>query len=112
MKIWHNNRCSKSRCTLSILEEKEAKFEVVNYLENPPTKAELKDVLKMLGIEAKELIRKSEEAYKTNYKGKELDEDGWISAMIKHPKLIERPIVINNGQAVIGRPPENVLNII
>ena len=112
MKIWHNNRCSKSRCTLSILEEKEADFEVVNYIENPPTKSELKDVLNMLGIKAQDLIRKSEEAYKTNYKGKEMSQDEWISAMIAHPKLIERPIVINNGKAVIGRPPENVLTII
>jgi len=112
MKIWHNNRCSKSRCTLSILEEKGANFDVVNYLENPPTKSELKEVLKMLGIKAQDLIRKSEEAYKSNYKGKELDEDTWISAMVEHPKLIERPIVINNGKAVIGRPPENVLDII
>jgi arsenate reductase len=112
MKIWHNNRCSKSRNTLSILEEKKANFEVVNYLENPPTEGELKDVLKMLGIKAQDLVRKSEEAYKANYKGKELDEEGWISAMLAHPKLIERPIVINNGKAVIGRPPENVLTII
>lgn len=112
MLIYHNPRCSKSRQTLQLLKENGVTPEVVLYLENIPTKSELKTVLKKLNISAEELIRKGEKDYKENFKGKEMSEDQWIDAMIKFPKLIERPIVVKGDKAVIGRPPENVLEII
>ena len=108
MIIWHNNRCRKSRETLAIIEGKTSDIQVVNYLETPPSKSELKDALKKLGMKAEQIIRKGEAEYKENFKGKELSEDEWINAMIKFPKLIERPIVIKGDKAVLGRPPENV----
>lgn len=112
MIIWHNNRCSKSRNALQLLEEKNVDVEIVNYLETPPTKAELKEVLTKLDMKAEQIIRKGEAAYKENFKGKELSEAEWIDAMIAYPKLIERPIVIKGDKAVVGRPPENVLDLV
>ena len=112
MKIYHNPRCSKSRQTLSLIEEKGTNVEVVEYLKNIPTKEELKDILKKLNISAEKLLRKGEADYKENYKGKELSDDEWIEAMIKFPKLIERPIVVKDNKAVLGRPPENVLDLL
>lgn len=112
MKIWHNNRCSKSRNTLNIIQEKNEDVEIIDYLETPPSKVEIKEVLKMLGVSAEEIVRKGEAEFKENYKGKTMSEDQWIEAMIKFPKLIERPIVIKGNKAVIGRPPENVLKLI
>ena len=111
MIIWHNNRCSKSRCTLELIHDNNADVEVINYLETPPSKAEVVDVLKKLKMSAKDIIRKGESDFKENFKGRELSEDEWINAMIKFPKLIERPIVIKGNKAVIGRPPENVLDL-
>jgi len=108
MKIYHNNRCRKSREGLSILENSNQQFEVVNYMEIPPTKKELKEILSMLGYTPIQLVRKNESIWKENYKNKELSEDEIINAMIAHPKLIERPIVVNGSKAVIGRPPENI----
>lgn len=108
MKIYHNNRCSKSRNTLKIIEEKGVEVDIINYLNTPPTKAELTDILNMLDIPAEKLIRKGEAIFKENYKGKTFSNDQWIDIMIENPKLIERPIVVHNGKAVIGRPPENV----
>lgn len=112
MKIYHNPRCSKSRQTLQLLEEKGIRPTIVKYLDEIPTEDELRAILEKLGIAAKDLIRKGEQIYKEEYKGKELTEDEWISAMIAHPKLIERPIVVNGNKAALGRPPESVLNII
>ncbi len=112
MVIYHNPRCSKSRQTLQLLEENGVSPEVVLYLENIPTKSDLKSILKKLGMSAEELIRKGEKDFKENYKGKSLSEDEWIEAMIRFPKLIERPIVIKDSKAAIGRPPESVLEII
>lgn len=111
MIIWHNNRCSKSRSTLELIHDKNADVEVVNYLDTPPSKADIVDVLRKLKMNAKDIIRKGESDFKENYKGQELSEDQWINAMIKFPKLIERPIVIKGNKAVIGRPPENVLDL-
>lgn len=112
MFIYHNPRCSKSRQTLQLLEENGVTPQVVLYLENIPTKSELRTVLKKLNISAEELIRKGEKDYKENFKGKEMSEDQWIDAMIKFPKLIERPIVVKGDKAVIGRPPEGVLELL
>ena len=108
MKILHNNRCSKSRCALEILENKGVDFEVVKYLENPLSGTEIRDLLKKLNLPAEAIIRKSEADYKANFKGKTMTENDWVEAMVKFPKLIERPIVIKGDKAVVGRPPENI----
>ena len=112
IKIYHNNRCSKSRCGLEILENSGKEFEVVKYLDNIPTEKELKNIIQLLGIKPIALVRKNEAAWKDNYKGKDLSDAEIVSAMIAHPKLIERPIIINGNKAVIGRPPEKILDII
>ncbi len=110
--LYHNPRCSKSRQALSLLEEKGETIDVVQYLENPPSRQELVQVIDLLGIKPIELVRTQESEWKENYKGKELTNDEIIDAMIKYPKLIERPIAIKGTHAVIGRPPENVLDIL
>ncbi len=112
MKIYHNPRCRKSREGLAILEESGVSFEVVDYLKEIPSKVELKEVLGYLGIPAEKLLRKGEAIFKENYKGKTLSEDEWIAAMVEHPKLIERPIVVKDNKAVIGRPPENIKDLL
>ncbi|MBW7868037.1 MAG: arsenate reductase (glutaredoxin) [Brumimicrobium sp.] len=112
MKVFHNPRCSKSRCALDILDEKQIDYEVVKYLEEGPSKEDIKDVLKKLGLPAEDIVRKGEQVYKDNFKGKKLTEEQWIDAMVKYPILIERPILINGDKAVIGRPPERVLEIL
>lgn len=108
MKILHNNRCSKSRCALEILENKGVDFEIINYLENPLSANEIKDLLKKLGLKAEAIIRKGEPDFKANFKGKKMTENDWIKAMVKFPKLIERPIIIKGDKAVVGRPAENI----
>lgn len=110
MKIYHNPRCAKSRETLALIEEKGVKPEIIEYLKELPTKDELKNILSFLGISAAQLIRKGEPVFKEKFKGKTLSEEQWIDAMIENPKLIERPIVIEGNKAVLGRPPENVLD--
>lgn len=112
IKIYHNPRCSKSRQGVALLEEQNKDFEIVKYLDNIPTKKELTEIIKLLGISPIDLIRKNEQIWKDNYKGKELSDDEIITAMIENPKLIERPIIINGDKAVIGRPPENIKNIL
>ena len=112
MKIYHNPRCSKSRQTLALIEEKGAVVEIVEYLNDIPTKVELKDLLSKLGMPAEKLLRRGEADFKDNFKGKILSEDEWIDAMIQYPKLMERPIVVKGNKAVLGRPPENVLDLI
>jgi arsenate reductase len=111
--IYHNPRCSKSRQTLQLLEDNGVQPAIVLYLETVPTAAEIKSLLQKLGISARQLLRKGEDAYKEqNLKAAELTEDELIAAMAKFPKLIERPIVVKGDQAVLGRPPENVLALI
>ena len=112
MKIYHNSRCSKSRSTLDIITENNVEVTIVEYLKNPLTKNEIADLLSKLNIPASDLIRKGETDFKENYKGKTLSESEWIDAMVKFPKLIERPIVVKGDKAVIGRPPENVLDLL
>ena len=109
--ILHNPRCSKSRQTLAILEEKGAETEVVKYLEEAPSIEEIKAILKKLNISARELLRTKEDEYKTLGLKDETDEEKLIEAMAEHPKLIERPIVIKGDRAVLGRPPEKVLEL-
>lgn len=112
MKIYHNPRCTKSRETLAIIQEKGAEVEIVEYLKEVPTKAELTKLIDMLAIQPAQLLRKNEPDFKAHFKGKELGNDEWIEAMIAYPKLIERPIVVEGNKAVLGRPPENVLELL
>lgn len=111
--IYHNPRCSKSRQTLQLLIDNGLEPKIIEYLKNPPGKKELENILKMLGMEPRGLMRKQENEYKTaKLDNPRLSRQDLIAAMVKHPVLIERPIVIANNKAVIGRPPENVLEII
>ena len=111
--ILHNPRCSKSRNSLALLKEQGIEPDVRLYLENPPTEDELTSILEMLAISAKDLLRRGEPEYKELGLGNQnLSEQQLIQLMIKHPKLIERPIVITGGKAVIGRPPEQVLSLL
>ena len=112
-KIYHNARCFKSRATLAILEQNDVDFEVVNYLVNPPSESEIKSILKDLGINARDLLRKGEAKFKElGLSDKTLSEEHLIKSMIEFPILIERPIVRTEKGAVIGRPPENVNSIL
>ena len=112
-KIYHNTRCSKSRATVAILEQNDVDFEVVNYLVEPPSEIEIKDILKDLGISARELMRKGETKYKElGLSDKSLSEKELINAMLEFPILIERPIVRTEKGVSIGRPPENINAII
>ena len=113
VEIYHNPRCSKSRQTLQILKDQGVEPEVVEYLKTPPDRDTLIQILDMLGMEPRDLMRKKEKEYKeNNLSDPSLTRDQLIDAMLAHPKLIERPIVIKNGKAAIGRPPEKVLEII
>lgn len=111
-KIYHNPRCRKSRETLQLLEKNKEEITIIEYLNTPPTKEELNGIVQMLGIKPEQLLRKGESIFKEQFKGQELTDDEWIDAMIEYPKLIERPIVIKEGKAALGRPPENVLTIL
>ncbi|GAL47615.1 TPA: arsenate reductase (glutaredoxin) [Citrobacter farmeri] len=114
VKIYHNPRCSKSRETLNLLQSHGVEPEVVLYLETPADAATLRQLLKMLGMSsARELMRRKEDLYSSlNLADSSLSEEELIQAMVENPKLMERPIVVANGQARIGRPPEQVLDII
>lgn len=112
MKIYHNPRCSKSRQTLELLQQNtKEKIEIVEYLNNVPTVKELTEITTLLKIKPEELVRKGEDVYKEKFKGKTMKDSEWIKAMIENPKLIERPIVVANNKAIIGRPPEKVLDL-
>jgi arsenate reductase len=106
--LYHNPRCSKSRSALALLEEKGVAPIVVEYLKTPPTAAELRALVKKLGIKPEALVRTGEDLYKSEFKGKALSDGQWIDALAAHPILIERPIAIRGERAVVGRPPEKV----
>ena len=110
-KIYHNPRCSKSRQGLAILENSGQPFEIVKYLDDNLSSEALKEIINLLKIKPIDLVRKNEAIWKSDYKGKDLSDSEVIEAMIKNPKLIERPIVINGEKAVIGRPPELINSI-
>lgn len=110
--IWHNPRCGKSRDSFKLLEEKGIDAEVVKYLDTPPTVEALKEVLGMLDMEPRELMRTKEKIYKELDLKNETNNEKLIDAMVKNPKLIERPIVIKDGKAVIGRPIEKVIELL
>ncbi len=109
--IWHNNRCSKSRDSLSYLQDSNQNTTVFEYLKTPPTLEDINYVLEKLQIPAETLIRKGEEVYKSNFKDKKFSEEEWRKILVQHPVLIERPIVIKGNQAVIGRPLEKVIDL-
>ena len=110
--IYHNPRCSKSRQTLALLQEHGVEPEIIEYLITPPTESELDHLLILLAKEPIELMRKGEEEFKTYIKDKNLSRSESITLMVAHPKMIERPIVVNGNKAAIGRPPESVLDIL
>ena len=110
--IYHNPRCRKSREGLLLLENSGKDFAIITYLDEQFSEVQLKKVISLLGISPLELVRKNEPIWKSDFKGKNLSDDAIISALVNHPKLIERPIVINGEKAVIGRPPEQILDII
>ena len=112
MIIFHNPRCRKSRETLTLLEEKGIDPIVVEYLTTPPSVEELTSILLKLGKTPLQIIRKTEAIYKEQFKGKKMSDEEWIKVMVQNPKLIERPIVINGNKAAIGRPIEDVIEII
>ena len=111
--IYHNPRCSKSRQTLALLEEKGVDLEIIEYLQSPPDQQTLADILNKLDISPSDLMRKGESVYKElNLANKSDDTKALLDAMVENPILIERPIVVANGKAAIGRPPESVLDIL
>lgn len=110
--IYHNPRCSKSREALAILKTEKVNYQVVKYLEDSLSAENLKEIVALLKIEPIELVRINESIWKEHYKDSKLTDDELISLMVKHPKLIERPIVINGNKAVIGRPPHKILGIL
>lgn|SRR5699024_1917828 len=110
--ILHNPRCSKSRETLKLLEENGEKIEIIRYLEDTPTHEELENILSLLKIKPIDLVRTKETIWKENYKDKTLTDEEVLQAMLDNPRLIERPIVIKNNKAAIGRPPKQVLDIL
>ena len=113
VRIYHNPRCSKSRQTLQLLREQSIEPEIVEYLKTPPTAEELRKVLRMLKLAPRDLMRKKEAEYKASGAADpDLSDQQLIALMVSHPKLIERPIVIKDGKATIGRPPEQVLEIL
>jgi len=111
--IYHNPRCSKSRRTLELLRERGLEPRILEYLKTPPDTATLERLLNMLGLEPRELMRKQEKEYQEHeLANPELSRDALIAAMVAHPKLIERPIVITDDKAALGRPPEAVLDVL
>lgn len=110
--IYHNPKCSKSRATLALLQERGIEPKVVEYLKTPPSAAELRSILDKLGIAPEQLVRKGEDAYKSKYAGRQLSDAQWIEALLADPILIERPIVVSGRRAVLGRPPENVRQLL
>lgn len=112
-RLYHNSRCSKSRGALELLREKGIEPQIVAYLDTPPSAAELRELLRMLGLSARHLLRTGEEEYATlGLSNAALDDDTLIEAMVEHPRLIERPIFVHGGRAVLGRPPEKVLTLL
>lgn len=111
IEIWHNSRCSKSRNALSYLQDKNIELEIKEYLKTPLSVAELKDVLSKLNMKPSELVRNKEDIYK-ELNLKDVSEEELLEAMVKNPKLIERPIIINNDKAVVARPLENIEKVL
>tara|TARA_B100000745_G_C19997936_1_gene338622 strand:+ start:201 stop:536 length:336 start_codon:yes stop_codon:yes gene_type:complete len=111
VKVYHNARCSKSREACSLLDEAGKSYEIVNYLSNPLSEVELSELIDKLGIAPYDLIRKNEPIFKKNYSKKNAKRVNWVKAMVKYPILMERPIVVSENKAVVGRPPALVLDL-
>jgi arsenate reductase len=112
VRLYHNTRCSKSRDVCSILEKTKVKTEVIEYLKTPPTQKQIKELLKMLGMKAEEIVRKGEPLFKENFGGKKITQTQWIKILAENPILIERPIIVKGDKAIIGRPPEKVIEFL
>lgn len=111
--IYHNPRCSKSRQALELIRNNGEEPTIIEYLKTPPTREQLKETLRLLGIGPRDLLRRGEDEYAAlNLDNPQLSDEAIIDAMLAHPKLIERPIIIHDGKAIIGRPPEKVLEIL
>jgi len=110
--IYHNPRCSKSRATLALIQEKGIAPEIIEYLDAAPSESEMDAILSKLGMEPVDLMRKGEDEYKEHIKGKDLSRAEVIALMVKYPRMIERPVVVNGDKAALGRPPESVLAIL
>ena len=110
--LYHNPRCGKSRAALALLHEHGVMPRVVEYLKTPPSATELAQIVAALGIAPADLVRRGEEPYKARYAGKSLSDAQWLEALAAHPILIERPIAVRGGRAVVGRPPERVLELL
>ncbi len=110
--LYHNPRCSKSRSALALLEERGLSPRVVEYLRTPPDRSEIAALVRKLGIPAEQLVRTGEAVFKESYAGRTLTDAQWIDAMAEHPILIERPIAVAGERAVVGRPPERVLELL
>ncbi|MCC7547108.1 MAG: arsenate reductase (glutaredoxin) [Burkholderiales bacterium] len=110
--IYHNPRCSKSRTALELLRERGIEPRVIEYLKTPPSREQLRELLGKLGLRAEQLVRRGEDVFKTRFAGRGLSEAEWLDAMASHPILIERPVVVRGNRAVIGRPPEKVLELL
>ena len=111
-RLYHNPRCSKSRAALELLRERGIEPHIVAYLDEPPTAADLRRLVSMMGSGAHDLVRQGEPEYSTLNLGPASPDDELITAMVQHPRLIERPIFVHAGRAVIGRPPERVLDLL
>tara|TARA_B110000285_G_C14506278_1_gene330353 strand:- start:64 stop:402 length:339 start_codon:yes stop_codon:yes gene_type:complete len=111
MKIYHNPRCSKSRETLQLIKDAGVEVEIVEYLKAIPTVDDLKMILMKLNLKPTDILRKGEAVYKEKFKNSDFNNDEWIKVMLEYPKLIERPIVIKGNKAILGRPPQNVLDL-
>ena len=112
MKIYHNPRCSKSRETLQLIKDAGVEVEIVDYLKKIPTAEDLTTILMKLNLKPTDILRKGEAVYKEKFKNSNFNDDEWIKVMIEYPKLIERPIVIKGNKAILGRPPQNVLELL
>jgi arsenate reductase (glutaredoxin) len=112
MTIYHNPKCSKSRGALQILQERGIEPTVILYMESPPSPETLRDITKKLDITPEELVRKNEDLYKEKYAGKNISSEEWLLILSEHPRLMERPIIINGEKAIIARPAEKVLEVL
>lgn len=112
IRIYHNPRCSKCRETCALIAERGHTAEIVEYLKTPPSKEELRALLKKLGMKPEEIVRKGEDVFKEQYAHRTLSSEEWLNALEAHPILIERPIVVRGNKAVVARPPEKVLELL
>ncbi len=110
--IYHNARCSKSRSACELVAAHGIDAQIVEYLKTPPTKEELRVLLRKLGLKPLDIVRQKEDVFKDNYAGKSLTDEQWLDALAAHPVLIERPIVVRGDKAVVGRPTEKVLELL